>query len=580
MKTIKKLKLGGLLFAIVIAFALSTNAYASNIRITSEPTIGEAGTEHGGAAFKIVRFSLAWDYSWRSAQLRNWDGAWVFVKYRVGMDHWDHMYIDPTFDPRTGMQNNGVAMAFEYGMTPDTDGGELGAVGIFLFREGTGQGNINWQNIGLRWRFDRPNTYIGREQLVAGDEIIVRVFAIEMVYIPEGSFFLGDGSNMPGTFTRADELRHVNIPFQVTSEGAISLAIRPADASGLSDVVGALSAIGDSASVFSTDSFGIGAPGTNAIPGAFPKGYRAFWVMKYEITQSAYMDFLNTLTHVQQVNRMRAGGAAGPNSRVMVPEGVTNCRNNIRVRTAGVIEFGMSTANDVWNQEGDGHGIANAMGPGDLLAYLAWAGLRPMTELEFEKIARGPLAPVPLEFVWGATVHFGAAEPGNGHLINPGQPNEAFVLPAGVNHNNSAPAGQGATMVTRNGAFATSESDRIKAGATFWGVMEMGSNLAETVVNISTTAGRGFRGTHGDGRLTREGAAEVLSWPEERTLGAYIPGIGHRGGNVSHGLGRGLQTLSQRDAVNNRWEHQYWTGGRGVRTAGQRGQHTSSGGGS
>ena len=40
----------------------------------------------------------------------------------------------------------------------------------------------------------------------------------------------------------------------------------------------------------------------------------------------------------------------------------------------------------------------------DLVAYLDWAALRPMTELEYEKIARGSAeAIVPGEYAWGST---------------------------------------------------------------------------------------------------------------------------------------------------------------------------------
>ena len=39
----------------------------------------------------------------------------------------------------------------------------------------------------------------------------------------------------------------------------------------------------------------------------------------------------------------------------------------------------------------------------DGYAYAGWAGLRPMTELEFEKACRGPLNPVPHEHAWGST---------------------------------------------------------------------------------------------------------------------------------------------------------------------------------
>jgi formylglycine-generating enzyme required for sulfatase activity len=43
----------------------------------------------------------------------------------------------------------------------------------------------------------------------------------------------------------------------------------------------------------------------------------------------------------------------------------------------------------------------NFLSWGDGTSYAAWAGLRPMSELEYEKACRGPLKPVPNEFAWG-----------------------------------------------------------------------------------------------------------------------------------------------------------------------------------
>ena len=560
MKTIKKTKLGGILLAIVMAFLLNTNANASNIQIPTEPRITDAGS-----GLKIVRFDLTWEYSWRSAQLRNWDGAWVFVKYRVGMDNWDHMYLDPEFTPQTGITTNGTAMSHQYGRTGGEDGK---AVGVFLFRADNGQGNINWQNIGLRWRYDQPNTYASRDQLYADDDVIVRVFAIEMVFIPEGAFYLGDGANKPGNFCRAGELDGIIIPYRIVNEsGAIGIAMRPTDADDLSEVENMLSAVGtDSNLVYAPTGYGVGPQDATAIRSTFPKGFQSFWIMKYEITQSAYCDFLNTLTTAQQTTRIRMNSDAAMYARVMLVDGD---RNGIQVKTPGTIEFGMRMSNTGdFDKIDDGHGVACAMGKDDFLAYLDWSGLRPMTELEYEKACRGPLNPVPGEFPWGATFQIGATTNVT-NLINVNLPTEAYTLPAGVNHNNSGTANNVAIqvlMVTRNGAFATDISDRIKAGATYWGVMEMGSNLAEPVVNISTVEGRSYTGRHGDGRLTLEGEANTLLWPE-----TPFTGLGHRGGNVANGLsgfvGVGLQTTSSREAVVNAWPHRYFTGGRGVRTA-------------
>ena len=62
----------------------------------------------------------------------------------------------------------------------------------------------------------------------------------------------------------------------------------------------------------------------------------------------------------------------------------------------------------------------------DCATYADWAGLRPMTELEFEKACRGPLKPVPDEYAWGTAAVAGSNSkepPRDGYALrNAGQP--------------------------------------------------------------------------------------------------------------------------------------------------------------
>jgi hypothetical protein len=51
----------------------------------------------------------------------------------------------------------------------------------------------------------------------------------------------------------------------------------------------------------------------------------------------------------------------------------------------------------------------------------------------------------------------------------------------------------------RAGVFATPESGRIAAGASYWGIMELSGNVREQVVSAAEPKGRTFRGTHGAG---------------------------------------------------------------------------------
>ncbi|MDR2908038.1 MAG: hypothetical protein LBU91_08640 [Bacteroidales bacterium] len=552
-----------LILTAVFAFLIASSAQASNIQIPKEPTIAAAG-----AGLKLVTFDLTWEFSWRSSQLRNYDAAWVFVKYRVGMDEWDHMYLDGDYNPATAMNDNGTKMAYQYGQSNGKN------VGVFLYREANGQGDINWTGITLRWNYSAPNTYSSRANLVAEDDVIVRVFAVEMVFVPEGAFYLGDGQGdaAMGKFCKADELNNIIVPFRVESEGAIGIGLRPATEGEISGVAGRLSATSNS--IDPTGS-GLGLDGDGAIPAPFPKGFKAMYVMKYEITQSAYTDFLNTLTVAQQTNRIRVPNNSGVNTLAfrarLATDGVTAVadRNFIKIKTPGVIEFAMdANVNNVYDELGDGHGVACAMGKQDLLAYLDWSGLRPITELEYEKISRGPMAAVPGEYVWGNTYSVpttgtatGITAATAGFVTNWGQPSEVVNAPVNVNNNNN----KGLNFTTRNGAFATPTSDRIKAGATYWGVMEMGSNLAEAVVNMSTLEGRAYSGLHGDGRLDLNGEIDVQQWPEDN-------GMGHRGGNIALNADPGVVlsnvTMSDRRWSQNNWGHFYWTGGRGGRTVG------------
>ena len=159
----------------------------------------------------------------------------------------------------------------------------------------------------------------------------------------------------------------------------------------------------------------------------------------------------------------------------------------------------------------------------DLCAFADWAGLRPMTELEFEKACRGGLLPVANEFAWGTTTIASSAYT----LANNGSTNE------GINTGFSVTSGNCSYSTTdgvldgplRVGAFAANgaSTGRFTAGAGAPGIMELSGNVNEFVVDLFNF-GVDYTGTHGDGTLNSFGGhttatCRTMTWAAVRRSG-------------------------------------------------------------
>src|SRR5262249_10316729 len=121
--------------------------------------------------------------------------------------------------------------------------------------------------------------------------------------------------------------------------------------------------------------------GLCSLTSAFPKGYNAFYIMKYEISQGQYADFLNaTNSLVQSVHWLNSNGSS---------------RNTI-VNTGTPPQQYSSSRPDR---------ACNYLSWADYTAFLDWAALRPPTELEFEKACRGTNIAVTNEYAWGSTTY-------------------------------------------------------------------------------------------------------------------------------------------------------------------------------
>ncbi|MCP9235523.1 SUMF1/EgtB/PvdO family nonheme iron enzyme [Lewinella sp. JB7] len=487
-----------LLLLVLLSFtALRANNIAvSNIVLTDQDV---------GSGETTVQFDLAWENSWRiSVGPANYDAAWVIIKYRVGGGPWRHANI-----ARTGSAPGGATVE------------EVDNLGAFVYRSSDGSGDVAYQDIQLVWDY-------GIDGVDNNAVVDVQVFALEMVYVPEGPFNLGTGGTLVNPATlEAGEFYRVT----VTPLLRPAYAVESEDQITIGGAVGNLNYPPSNEGVTSGDQIG-------PVPAAFPKGYAGFYCAKYETTQAQYVAFFNTLTQAQRV-ALDVTGPGGKNTDAV------SARNGI-----------------AWNESGNATTslpdvALNYVSNQVALAYLDWAGLRPMTELEFEKAGRGPAEPIQGEYAWGTSSIFATTYT----AMNAGQPSEQF-LGLGEGTGNAHYAATNPTFLgpARVGIFAASalNANREETGGSYYGIMELSGNLYERMITIGNPEGRAFNGSHGDGEISN--THNVLSWPVGNL------GLGYRGG--SHANGAPFLRLSDRnDAATELVGANTRLGFRGVRSA-------------
>lgn len=207
-----------------------------------------------------VEFDLARDNSWRvSSGPSNWDAAWIFIKYRVNSGDWTHGIIS---------QANSVPSAgSDLDVTPD-------GIGAFIYRSGDGSGNVNFQNNQIRWNFGSTDL---------SDVIDIKVFAIEMVYVPSGAFYVGGTTGSEANKFHSGGFS-TSSSYRITSENALTIA-------------------NTNGNLFYTATNSNGGDQTGVLESTYPKGFNPFYCMKYEVSEGQWVEFFNCLTENQKTNR-------------------------------------------------------------------------------------------------------------------------------------------------------------------------------------------------------------------------------------------------------------------------------------
>ncbi|MEM9858689.1 MAG: hypothetical protein AAF843_15120 [Bacteroidota bacterium] len=430
----------------VLCFGFSVATQANNLQIT-DVSFDKTTSE--------LTFTISWDNAWFLNENYR-DVVWVFAKYKnSNSNNWK-----PVKFKSSNIQTPSSIVA-----ATDRDEG-IYVRGSF---DTPGQKNIIPSFLTIE---------IADEQAEDLVNASFKVFGIEMVYVPFGEYYLGDGGSNSMFF----------------------------DPSAPSDPV----LVNQDQTAFFARVDGIN-PGGITIPEFYPKGF-GFLMMKYEVTQSQMIGFLNCLTRSQQESLL---GDFQTDSKVyaMTTSEEPLFRNGIayagsEVKPGVPLEFKLDlNNNDVFNEAEDGASIAcNFVYGGLALSYLDWAHCRPLSVMEYEKACRGFDDPVRDEYAWG-TNSFTPTD----NIINAGKDNEA-VDNFGLGLANIESELNGPLRV---GFSATKATIRGTSGGSFFGIMNLSDNLAELYHLASGSSNLLTERSRGDGNLLPNGQTDEAAFIDE-----------------------------------------------------------------
>lgn len=513
----------------------------------------------------VIKINISWDNSWRDSI--NWDAAWLFFKYKKMNDsawQWKHGNFSTTGN-FSGISNAPLKVAVPSDLK-----------GAFLYRSGIGEGNIKSDSVCLLWNY-------GNDGFTNIDSVELRFFATEMVYVPEGNFSIGDGNGKDKS-SNSFQNKYAEKNYVTISKNWSPLVNTFVDNNSMGN---------DDVTVYKD---GIRISGTAGIDvnndkiadhPNYPNGFKPFYTMKYEVTQGQYADFLNTLS-------------LKDSNVYYYYDSTTNKKVNARLKLAyqnldpyyswNPVEKYRHTINfDTTSLKYTVSRPDRALGQvyqSQVLSYCDWAGLRPMSELEFEKAARGPLPPYFRsynnnyfmkdtttywpggDYAWGndttiarlannwSATKFTFSNLENGtENFNDYNVLRRYINPIssnGMGYN--LEGGDGGSGPLRVGIWANDTSSRASSGASYYGIMDLSKNVSEYVVSLSSSGSRSFSYlTHGDGMLNIYGQSTDFTPPNN---GMSI-------------IGSELRWLQKNGAISerNNYGSQGVTGFRSVRSA-------------
>lgn len=429
-----------------------------------------------------VIFDIRWKNTWHNQ--KNNDAAWVFIKFSSPYTH-------------AKIAQSGHRVIKKRGESPNaTIQVSKDQVGCWVFPNEPYRGDLNYK---LFIALETADQKVGYSQVNK-----LKVYGLEMVYIPEGAFTLGSPDTAAvrkAAFYRSDSNGNPDGLYHIESEARI-----PVESS-----KGALYYWSEE-ELYNGDQSG-------PVPLEFPKGYHAFYTMKYELTQGQYADFLNAL-----------------------PDNWTYTRSPIGGRNYDQKRGGIRFENGKYSADNPDRPM-NYVSWTDGCAFADWAGIRPITELEYTKAARGPSEPIPQEFVWGTSNY---------------DQLERYV------------SAKAETIMTGDwDESKLTDQTRPVFGASHYWVMDLSGSVWEKVITIGNDIGRKFKGTHGDGILDF-GHATNEDWPNSNDEKG---GFGYRGGGY-YQVGTYYSEFNPHSPIGYRY-YGAWSGGPRYISYGFRGGRTA-----